>query len=271
MSETAKEKVLAAYPKAKLIVDGRLFTVLTGTGILVALGRASTPNMAWEDAASKLTRQNVRAGYATIHQPTGKWWWINPDNGATEPVGPFETRAEAEAWPAPLSDKHEYSPFPRGYALEASAVCAKCGRERNDCEYHLEPDPSTLHETPSLQVVMHEGLQAVCKNTEHHGKRSLYSCCIAAIPVPEKSCTQSKTEEVGGVKRPRSISITCEDGVPREFMLTDQADAYMDHLEQQVKELDLRNTRLLNDASIWRNRAISAEEDLAGSNRLEKR
>ena len=55
MSElTSKERVLQVWPRAKLVEDGMLYTVLTGTGRLVALGRATTPDMAWDDAASKL-------------------------------------------------------------------------------------------------------------------------------------------------------------------------------------------------------------------------
>lgn len=41
-----------------------------------------------------------------------------------------------------------------------------------------------------------------------------------------------------------------------------------DQLLKLYKERYLENIRLLNDASVWRNRAISAEEELKGSNRI---
>lgn len=42
-------------------------------------------------------------------------------------------------------------------------------------------------------------------------------------------------------------------------------------MAQEIARLDKENIELLNTASIWRNRAINAEEELAGTNRLAKR
>jgi hypothetical protein len=40
--------------------------------------------------------------------------------------------------------------------------------------------------------------------------------------------------------------------------------------EQALAELKMENIQLLNSASVWRNRAINAEEELAGTNRLKE-
>jgi hypothetical protein len=42
-------------------------------------------------------------------------------------------------------------------------------------------------------------------------------------------------------------------------------------LRGEVERMKYENTRLLNDASIWRNRAIGAEEELSGSSRMDLR
>jgi len=39
-------------------------------------------------------------------------------------------------------------------------------------------------------------------------------------------------------------------------------------LAAEVGRLNTENTHLINDASVWRNRAINAEEELSGANRL---
>lgn len=44
-----------------------------------------------------------------------------------------------------------------------------------------------------------------------------------------------------------------------------------DALLAYAKELQKENGKLLNDASVWRNRAIGAEEELNGSSRLDLR
>jgi len=73
------------------------------------------------------------------------------------------------------------------------------------------------------------------------------------------STSQPKAEEASEVKRPM-LSKTKPHWIH-----------YADRLEQQMRKLRAENVRLLNDANIWRNRAISAEMELSGDNRLGKR
>jgi uncharacterized small protein (DUF1192 family) len=40
--------------------------------------------------------------------------------------------------------------------------------------------------------------------------------------------------------------------------------------DSEIERLNLDNVALLNSAGVWRNRAINAEEELAGTNRLRK-
>ena len=47
--------------------------------------------------------------------------------------------------------------------------------------------------------------------------------------------------------------------------------ATIDQLRSQLAEKDREIAELLNSASVWRNRCINAEEELAGTNRLERR
>lgn len=51
----------------------------------------------------------------------------------------------------------------------------------------------------------------------------------------------------------------------------DALQAQVEQLQRQLTEMDRKNIELLNDASVWRNRAINAEEELAGTNRLASR
>ncbi len=50
----------------------------------------------------------------------------------------------------------------------------------------------------------------------------------------------------------------------RECVLAEDYDRLLELYKAQY----LENIRLLNDASVWRNRAINAEEELKGSNRI---
>lgn len=52
----------------------------------------------------------------------------------------------------------------------------------------------------------------------------------------------------------------CKHLTPEEFRIA--AHSVIDDLEAEVALLKKRNAELLNSASIWRNRAIAAEEEL---------
>jgi len=227
MSETEKEKVLAVYPNAISIewrgphgYDPKNYFIYPDSVIFNAISTGCpTQEKAWEDAASKLPRQDART--IELSRKVDDF-----NRRQMEGFADLDRNVRQAA-------RHEYMLSPQ-WSIQSSLVCAECGRERNDYEYHFEPKLAPF-DIPNRQ----SNLCSQC------GQDQLM---LYAIPSGKSLCgscfnlwaAQPKAEEASEVKRPEKNAVGwCSD---LSYRASD-ADAYMDqvpNLEQQVRELRAR-------------------------------